>query len=246
MWRTTVASLVMLGCVAVSRDAHAVRPFVTDDARVVGKGHVQLETWWRRDDAGLQHWAVAAAGPTDRIELSLGFVHGVANEKKPTYSIAGPLFQGKFLVHAAQPNRWPGIAAVFGVIPPWGMGGFESDSWTLFSYLCITELLFDDERVAIHGNLGFAGTSSTASRFSWGVATEIRIIGLLHAMGELYSGDPYIAGVSGTTQFGFRFVFSDHLQLDATAGLGVFADRKEDIAPPFVGTGVRLVSHEWW
>ncbi len=229
-------------------DARAVRPFVTDDARVVGKGHIQLETWWRRDRGGLQHWAVAAVGPNDRTELSFGFVHGMAKpaDAKPAYSIAGPLIQGKFLVHEALPNSWPGLAAIFGAVAPGGTGGFVSPGWTLFSYLSFTESLFREDGLLIHANVGFAGSSVTNSRFSWGIGTEFHVYDPLHLVAEIYSGDPYIAGASGTTQFGARFYFSDHLQLDLTGGVGLFADKREDVTPPFVGTGLRIVSHSLW
>lgn len=231
----------------LAREAGAVRPFVTDDARVVGRGHAQLETWWRRDPAGMQHWMFGAIGPNDRMELSLGMVHGVNHEQTlPQYSISGPLLQGKLLVFETQKNAWPGVATVFGAITPWGTGGFEPPGWTGFAYVAVTESLFDADRVLLHVNFGYAGTSLRPVQFSWGFATEIRVWSVVHAIGEVYSGDPYIAGISGASQFGIRFAFNDHLQLDLTGGVGLFAERHEDVMPPFVGTGVRLVTHQLW
>lgn len=243
------ARTALLACALglFAREASAVRPFVTDDARVVGKGHVQLETWWRRDPDGMQHWMFGAVGPNDRMELSLGMVHGVNHEKiHPTYSVSGPFAQMKLLVFESRANRWPGVATVFGVITPWGSGGFEPPGWTGYAYVALTESLFDRDRVLVHLNFGWAGTSLRPVQFSWGAATELRVWGPIHAIGEVYSGDPYISGISGASQFGVRFAFNDHLQLDVTGGVGLFADRREDVMPPFFGTGVRLVSHELW
>lgn len=46
VWRKNVRiAIVVLGLAAVSPDARAIRPFITDDAGVVGKGHVKLESF---------------------------------------------------------------------------------------------------------------------------------------------------------------------------------------------------------
>jgi hypothetical protein len=247
---------VVLSLALVARPAAAVRPFVTDDAHVVGAGHVQLESWFRGDPNTMQHWAVAAVGPNDRMELSVGFVHGANNATgQHRYSISGPLVQGKFLIFHVEPNRWPGLAVAFGFLPPWGTGGFEPTSITGFAYLALTESLFDKDRVLLHLNLGYFGATKSDSlapddprgtalaALTWGVGTEIRIVGPWHAIGELYSGDPYARGGSGAVQGGFRFFFSDHLQWDVTTGAGVFGDTP---SAPFFGSGVRLVSHALW
>lgn len=49
-------SIFVLGFfLLMGRSAHAIRPFITDDARVVGRATPQLETWVFGDRAGLQH-----------------------------------------------------------------------------------------------------------------------------------------------------------------------------------------------
>jgi hypothetical protein len=57
------------------RPARAIRPFVTDDARVVGGKLLQLETWVLVDRLVLEHNALVAVGPTDWLELTAGLLH---------------------------------------------------------------------------------------------------------------------------------------------------------------------------
>jgi hypothetical protein len=77
----------------------AVRPFVTDDARVVGKDMAQLETSLHWDNARLQNTNFLAYGASEKLELTLGFVDGVFLEGEDSWkmSIAGPLAQAKYL-----------------------------------------------------------------------------------------------------------------------------------------------------
>ena len=53
-----------------------VRPFITDDARVVGAGLAQVESWVRSDHESHQLWVLGAVGPTSWLELTLGGVVG--------------------------------------------------------------------------------------------------------------------------------------------------------------------------
>jgi hypothetical protein len=59
------------------RPALGVRPFITDDERVVGRRQVQMETWARGDRHAFQHWALTSYGPIEPLELTIGTVHGV-------------------------------------------------------------------------------------------------------------------------------------------------------------------------
>jgi hypothetical protein len=241
-------ALAVCAIVATAPDASAIRPFITDDARVVGGAHVQLETWWRRDRESFHHWAVGAFGPNDHVEISLGAVHGLAGglEGAPgRYAIGGPVLQGKFLLSEAKETSWPGLAFVAGVLPPFGRGGFEPPGWSGFGYVAATESI-DAERLLVHANVGFSAIDAPPLRplqFTWGVGMQVRTVEEFHLIGELFSGDPYAAGVSGAAQWGFRYIFNDHLQLDGTLGSGVFGERK---LPLWASSGVRLVTHELW
>jgi len=243
--RSVLVGLLVVASVLVVRDAAAIRPFITDDARVVGEGHLQLETWWRRDRRSLQHWAIAAFGPNDHIELSLGGVHGVARTPRGgEYAISGPLAQGKFLLSPAIKNRWPGIALAAGAEPPVGKGGFEVPGWSAFAYVAATESLFDDELLLVHANAGFLAvdaTGYTPLRATWGIGTQLRTVAQFHLIGEIFSGDPYVPGSGGAVQYGFRYIFNDHLQLDGTMGTGLWGAQ---VMPTWFSSGFRIVSHE--
>ena len=238
-----------LGLLA-SRPAHAIRPFITDDAHTVGKGHVQIETYWRRDRGSFQHWMLPAVGPTPWLELTLGGVHGVngfrQHPNEPLYALAGPLVQGKFLVLPSAPNQPPSLAIVAGGTTPLGRGGFESPGFSGFTYLAATQAFFKEDDFLIHANVGVSAVAAeglTPAKMTWGVGTQIETVFDWHLIGEVFSGDPYVQGGGGSYQLGFRQIYNDHLQLDFTFGGGLWGDV---LTPPWVSSGVRIVSHELW
>lgn len=248
--RQLLACVALLGAVAAPRDAWAIRPFVTDDAHVVGKGHVQVETYWRRDRLSLQHWILPAVGPTDWLEVTLGGVHGFGSlgrtVDRPTYAMAGPLAQGKFVLHASSPNKPPSVAVVAGALSPAGTGGFEAPGWSGFSYLAVTQAFFKEDDFLIHANVGvstIAAPGLDPARLTWGVGTQVETVFDFHLIGELFSGDPYVQGSGGAYQAGFRIIFNDHLQLDGTWGGGLWGD---SVMPVWFSSGFRVVSHELW
>ena len=246
MLRSFAVAAVAAVVLTFAPEARAIRPFITDDARVVGKGHVQLESWWRRDRESMQVWVFPAVGPTDWLELSMGGVLGSSKRSgQPTLALSLPLVQGKFLLKETTPNGLPGVAVAVGGIPPIGRGGFESDGLAYYGYIAFTESLFDQERVLIHANVGAAGSvlgeDKARVQLTWGTGTQVRLIGPFHGVFELFSGDPYAPTLGGAIQAGFRHVFNDHLQLDATMGTGIFGDTP---LPFWVSSGIRLVSHE--
>lgn len=229
-------------------DAWAIRPFVTDDARVVGEGHLQLETWWRRDRLGMQQWVLPAVGPTNWLELSLGGVHGAGQlgrqREKATYAIGGPIAQGKLLLRETVPNEPPGVAFVVGGVAPAGRGGFESPGWSGFSYLAVTQALIKEDDLLIHGNIGISAVSAPGldpAKLTWGVGMQVETLYDFHLIGEIFSGDPYVQGSGGAYQAGFRMIFNDHLQLDGTWGGGLWG---ETVLPVWFSSGIRIVSHK--
>ncbi|HRG99560.1 MAG TPA: hypothetical protein PLR99_25110 [Polyangiaceae bacterium] len=229
------------------REAHAIRPFITDDARVVGKGHLQLETYWRRDRSSLQQWVLPAIGPTDWMELTLGGVHGLSQLGRagaPLYAVGGPLLQGKFLLRETVPNKPPGVAVSGGVLAPVGRGGFEAPGWSGFSYLAFTQAFLKEDDFLIHANLGFSAVSAPGmapAKFTWGVGTQVETLYDFHLIAEVFSGDPYVQGSGGAYQAGFRMIFNDHIQLDGTWGGGLWGDTR---LPVWFSSGVRIVSHD--
>ncbi|HEY3278786.1 MAG TPA: hypothetical protein VGJ94_19395 [Syntrophorhabdaceae bacterium] len=220
--------------------ALAVRPFVTDDARVVGDHQAQIETSVRYDQDNFTNLNLFAFGPTARSEVTIGFTHGFALDKESnrSYAVAGPLMQFKYLFWEAKKNSYPGVAIALGGTPSWGKGAFRPEKWSEFAYLAATESLFDNEKVLIHANLGIS-TTNPAAVATWGLGTQIHMVRGLHAVLEVFYNDPYAGRTGGAYQAGFRHVVSDSVQVDLTMGGGIFGS--EQIAT-FVGMGLRMVS----
>ena len=237
-----IAALLLL---LLPARAFAIRPFVTDDGRVVGEGLLQLETWFQLDREGLQHWLMPAFGPHDRMEISIGMVHGATfGDAPPRYSLNGPLVQVKILLEHAQMNSWPGGALAFGSLLPLGFGGFTGTKGG-FTYLALTENLGENERLLIHANIGVSlrlrddgGGYEPAPLL--GLGAQLRTIGGLHAVGEIAYGDAFTGEHTGIIQLGGRFIFNDHVQTDFTVGTGVFGTLRS----AWGTVGLRLVTGE--
>jgi hypothetical protein len=247
--RRAVGASATLALLLLTVPARAIRPFITDDAHTVGKGHVQLETYWRRDRSSLQHWVLPAIGPNEWLELTLGGVHGVALKQYPNdpkYAIAGPLLQGKFLLRDAVPNKPPGVGIVVGGVSPVGTDAFRPPGWSGFSYLAVTQSFIKEDDLLFHGNVGISAVDAPGlppARMTWGVGFQAEAVFDFHLIGEVFSGDPYVVTSGGAYQTGFRIIFNDHLQLDGTVGGGMWGETK---MPVWFSSGLRIVSHELW
>ena len=222
-----------------------VRPFITDDARVVGERLAQWESWVRIDKESWQHWNLFAYGPSSRLELTTGLVYGVAHPQdaeKRAFSYALPLVQGKFLFREYKPNRLPGVAMVVGTFLPGGRGAFRPAGYGSFGFLTVTQSFLDGDRVLLHGNVGLNylhvdGANSTLA--TWGFGTQIRTYNGLHFVGEIFSGDPYVPGAGTSWQVGARHFISEFAQIDATVGQGIGGANP---LPFWYSAGVRLVT----
>ncbi len=221
----------------------AVRPFITDDARVVGKYLAQWESWLRFEKHSGQQWHMAAYGPSDKWELTLGAVMGYANvnAEKNEFSYALPLLQAKYLVKEYGYKKGPGIAFVGGTFLPMGRGSFVPQTYGAFSFVNFTQCFGKNEDVLIHANAGisYLFTSNKNWVNTLGLGTQIRTYKGLHVLGEVFSGDPYIPGAGLAYQAGVRHFVSDYLQFDATFGKGISGIEK---LPFWSSVGVRVVS----
>lgn len=227
------------------RPVMAVRPFITDDARVVGEYLAQMETWVRGDTRTFQHWLLLAVGPWAPIELTVGVLHGASYDGEPaSYAVHGPLLQAKALLVEPRPNRWPGLALSLGATAPAGYGQFTTANWERFAYLAVTESLFREDRLLLHANVGITVVNAehggaTLTTATWGVGMQLRTFAGLHLVAELVSGDPYEPTSGGAGQTGFRYIVSDRVQLDATVGAGLWGDSP---LPVWGTAGIRLVA----
>jgi hypothetical protein len=241
--RALTLSLLLLILFA-PRPAMAVRPFVTDDAAVVGAKLFLLETSLREDRSRLQNLNLLAYGPNERLEFTVGFIDGFLSDAEDAtgkFSIAGPLAQAKYLFKSPSPNGLPGLAAVVGFNTPYGTNNFGNPSWGEFAYLAATESLGEHDRVVIHANVGIAygkPEDTWKSIYTWGVGTQIRLVGGLNAVAEVFSGDPYSQQAGGAYQVGFRYFISEKVQVDATVGSGL---RGSPAIDTWVGCGLRMI-----
>lgn len=172
-----------------------IRPFITDDARVVGERLAQLETWVRFDKEAGQHWILGAYGPNKKLELTAGGVYGyqVEHDSKKTFSYALPLLQAKILFKEYTPNKAPGFGMVVGTFLPVGQGLFKPAGYGTFGYLTVSQSFGKGDKFLFHGNLGgnylhIDGSNNFIS--TWGLGTQIKAYNGLHLVGEIFSGDP--------------------------------------------------------
>jgi hypothetical protein len=224
-----------------------VRPFITDDSRVVGNRLAQLESWIRIDQESGQLWALSAYGPSSKLELTMGGVFGyeVHDEHDLLFSYALPLIQGKFLFKEYKPNKAPGIGIVIGTFLPYGLRSFRPAGYGTFGYATVSQCFGKGEKVLIHGNVGgnylhIDGSNQFIN--TWGLGTQIKVYKGMHFVGEFFSGDPYIPGTGTSYQIGYRYFFSDLFQIDMTIGKGIAGDV---ILPFWFSAGVRIVTEKF-
>jgi hypothetical protein len=241
--RISVIALLLFACMP-ARPVIAVRPFVTDDARVVGYHGAQVESSVRADKETVANLNLFAFGPTENMELTAGWVDGFPHGRgEPrVFSGQGPLVQVKYLFFTVKPNSTPGLAAAIGGAPPSGWQAFKPDTWREFVYLAATESLGIADRVLIHVNLGLT-TSNPHTVASWGIGTQVRVRGGFNAIFEIFQNDPYAGDIGGAFQTGFRYIVGDDLQLDMTGGTGLWGNPRPSA---YYGLGIRIVSDRLW
>ena len=192
---TATFHCVIIGLAAfLPASAHAARPFVTDDARIVDRDHCQLETFIKsqRAYAGSEFWFLPACNPLG-AELTLGWNR--IEEDRNT------ILQAKFLLKPLETNG-SGFAISIGSFggEPYvnGIGSFS----------------FADDRSTVHVNLGAA--RSNINKGTWGLGLEQllfapRLYGILEGYGQ--------TGDKTTLHVGLRFwVVPNRVQIDSTLG----------------------------
>ncbi|MFN4082062.1 MAG: transporter [Bacteroidia bacterium] len=231
-----------------SAGVFAVRPFITDDARVVGYRLAQYEGWTRFDRFGGEFWSMVAYGPNRFLELSLGGVTGyeLHQNKRPDFTAAAPLVQAKFLFNEYSDGKPPGFGLVAGTFLPYGFGELRPSGYGSFAFATISQCIGKNENVLIHANVGanfvdFKDNNSLV--YTWGYGTQIKAYKGFHLVAEHFSGDPYVPGTGMAIQVGFRHFFSDNFQIDGTYGKGISG---EFVLPHWFSFGVRIVTEKFY
>ena len=234
---------LFLVLILVKSEAYAIRPFVTDDARVVGERIAQVETWTVFDRHKATHNALFAIGPTDWLEITSGFAHSYKFVDEQRYGISGGLLQFKALLRDTKPDHGPGVSFSVGAIPALGSGSLTPDGVIRFGYAILSQSFFNDD-LLFHFNLGISSRKDLQQTrtLTAGFGFQARISGGLHAVAEIYHGDPYDPTIKAmASQVGFRHIFNDTVQIDGT--IGSTFDRPTE---PWMTIGIRLVSPKLW
>jgi len=226
-----VSALMLMVCTVVAlilpSPAHAVRPFVTDDARIADVGQIEGETWFDfipQDGRVMPVYnALFNVVPTDWLEL--GVSGGIGWDTDNTVTIVNQGLQGKLLFVRPVDGGLPGLSLVVGGILPWGRGSAWMDGYGGYIIAPVSVSLGGGDFL-FHGNLGLVSGYPTIGeavhRPFWGVGTDIAIgrsdfRGIL----EVFAGDPFDPlGPSLAGQVGTRWLVSDYLNLDVA---GTFA-----------------------
>jgi hypothetical protein len=211
---------------ALSVPAHAVRPFVTDDARISDTGQVEIETWFefqRQPEHRFGMANVMVGGSVNRwLQILAGT--GVGLDGRGQLNVLNPVVTPKILLWPAADDGRPGLSVAGGVTLPIGTGELYQPATGFFLFAPVTSRLLDDTLV-VHVNVGGRGaivpSDRTVLRPYWGVGTEMAVFGhhAPHLVLEVYAGDPFEPlGPPIAAQGGFRWLVSDRVNLDLTFG----------------------------
>ena len=236
--------------------AFAVRPFITDDARVTPAHTFLTETSLRLDENRFQNLTLFGLGFTDKLEGTIGFTDGILlkDEEGTAYqfSIAGPLLQLKYLFNEQKGKHGiPAFGIAAGVNPPWGLGStnFPPQSWSEFCFLLMSKAFSSHpEHFNLHVNLGATNTHNPDGKMSqevtWGIGIQYHLFrDVIYGITEVVSGDPYGVSAGATYQVGLRFFISKQMQLDASYGAGIWGDPRPGW---FLGFGFRFFTDPLW
>jgi hypothetical protein len=208
--------------------AHAARPMITDDARIVEARSCQVESWYRGSRGRAEYWALPACNFTGNLELTAGGARTRADGPLRTTDL---VVQGKTLLKTLEPNGW-GIALAAGFDQhPQGDAGDRDD----YAYVPAS-FSFRDDAVVAHANLGWLREGDTRrDHLTWGLGTEVRLSAGTWLIAETFGQDretPF-------HQLGLRhWLVTDRIQIDATYG-----DRNGgDTGAHWFSVGLRLLS----
>jgi len=232
--------LLLLATIFIPWPVFAVRPFVTDDARIADYGQIETESWM---EVTHDHGAYGAAPgfntmvgvtPLDWLEIIAGT--GVARSSNDKWAIANPVIQSKFLFTKAEADATPGFAFTAGATFDVGQttlaaGGTVDENINpnyklgdnYYGIGLMTYRLLDDS-LQIHTNFGLRAEHQSGIglrlRPYWGVGLDMEVIREdIHAIAEAYAGDPlqYNAPLYAG-QFGARWIYNDYVNIDLTFG----------------------------
>ncbi|MDR2000223.1 MAG: hypothetical protein LBP94_01630 [Zoogloeaceae bacterium] len=200
---------------SVVSTAHAARPMITDDARVVDAKACQLESWVMRYPESTELWALPSCNFTGNLELTLG---GVVTRETGRSRTTDAVMQGKTLFKVMDTGGW-GIGLAAGTVRR-----SQEDIRDWYAYVPAS-FSFRNDAVFVHTNLGWLREGEVRrDRLTWGVGTEVQLTERSWLIGETFGqnrGKPFY-------QFGLRhWLVQDRIQIDATYGNRVDGNSNE-------------------
>jgi hypothetical protein len=224
-----LAASVVLVVVLLAEQAVAVRPFITDDARIVYKGQLETESYAgvvfdRRAKPQFEIRSLQGMSLTDRLEIIAGGfgVNYQDNQARPLDMV----FQPKYVINRSF-GPIPSVSAAAAILFPlsgnrqqWNSYSMMHLSWFLFRPQISTDPY--DNGLAIHVNLGTksqydAGLGGRySSKFYWAAGFEaITWIRALRFLGETFNGDPFTFEEEFPAfQTGLRWYKTPSVQMD--------------------------------
>ena len=237
-----------------STEALAVRPFVTDDARIVYKGQLGTETYGgttvvKEESPAYEMRTLEGLGITDRFELTAGgFGFTYQDHQVRPLDL---LIQPKYVLHSSL-GAIPSLSVAAAMMYP--LSG-NRQHWDGYAMMHVSWFLFTpnadidpyDNNLAIHLNFGTknrydAGPATFQSKFYWAAGFEvITFTREVRLLGEVFNGDPFgFEEKFPAFQTGFRWYKAANTQLDLVVR-GV-RNTTEDVRVAAGGGGL---SEEW-
>lgn len=218
--------------VALAPCAHAARPMITDDARIVDAKACQVESWVKRNESSTEAWALPACNPTGNLELTFGGARTWVRGEGSAFT--DHQVQAKTLFQPLEPNGLGYGLAVGTLRHPHreSANGWPGD---YYAYVPVSKSFADDFWV-MHVNVGaFRKRDEGRTQGTWGWGNEIRVRDELFVIPEIFGNDrgrPFY-------QAGVRFwVVKDRVQIDTTYGNRLTSGTAER----WISVGLRLLS----
>jgi hypothetical protein len=227
--RCALVFFISFAAYCCPEDVLAVRPFVTDDARIVYTGQVVTETYGgmtmvQGNKPAIEARTLEGLAITDRFELTaggFGFTYQ-DNQARPL----DMLIQPKYVLHSslgAIPSPSLAAASLFplsGNRQHWDGYAMAHVSWFLFTLDPDTDPY--DNNLAIHLNLGAksrydAGPATFQSKLYWAAGFEVitPVTREVRLLGEIFNGDPFSYEEKFPAyQTGFRWYKNPMVQID--------------------------------
>lgn len=199
-------ALLSVAILAANTTAHAARPMIVDDARIVDPKACQVESWAKKKSDSTELWALPACNFTGNLELTMG---GASTREGGRASTTDIVMQGKTLLKTLETNGW-GIGLAAGTVR---RPVAETRDW--YSYM-LNSFSFLDDVLIVHTNVGVYREGETFRNLkTGGVGTEIRVAPQTWLIAETFGqGEdrPF-------HQVGVRhWLVPNHVQIDATYG----------------------------